>query len=88
MHVRMPCEKEFGVKNKKLQKLNSFIYPKSESSFIFDEEEEFLLVWVFMMVVNLNHGEYSTAEKATGLVADGHNGDGEELPFTQSTDAV
>lgn len=29
MHVCMPCEMEFSVKNKKLQKLNSFIYPYS-----------------------------------------------------------
>ena len=37
-----------------------------------------------MPVMNLNQGEYSTAQKASGLVAERHNGDMvQEFLFTQ-----
>lgn len=42
-----------------------------------------------MSVMNLNWEQYSTAQKASGLVAEWHNEDMvERFPFTQSIDAV
>ncbi|PKU41479.1 rna-directed dna polymerase from mobile element jockey-like [Limosa lapponica baueri] len=61
----------------------------SEISLIFDAEEKFLLLWLFMSVMNLNQREYSTAQKASGFVAERCNQDMVEgFPFTQSIDAV